>query len=480
MLPASFSVEGELVGRDDARRQHVCATHYVQTPTPGSAVRQMVALAASCLQFPTVVVNVLDATVQHTIAAVGAPEGGTARFGTWCDAVVRTGAPLIIADTTHVVNIATTAAGDGAAGAYVGVPLTGREGLVIGTLALFDVRPHPITDTQLAQLQAIAAVVEDQLELVRRHNPSFVGGQMAAVELAAAVADGQIVPYYQPVVDLRTGAVVALEALARWHHPSRGVLYPSAFLGLAEDTDIITDLDAAVLTQALHDLAGWLPEHPTLRVNVNLSARQLTDPDCVERITTATTMSGVSPRSVNLEVTETVLLATAHGQRGHLTQLQDLGYRILLDDFGTGFSSIEHVLRLPMNGFKLDRAITDALGTGVGDAVTRALTTLAADLGVSTVIEGVETPTQAAAALRLGCTHAQGFLWAPALPAAQIPDYLTTTSAHPNTHPSAAAPPRGETAARAGAGRKIRPVDVAILDLGLLVASASVLISTRT
>jgi len=417
------------VGPEDVRRHHVSASHYLHIPIGSSAVHKTLALAAACLQFPTAVVNVLDANTQHTIAAVGAVEGRTAQYGSWCDEVVRTGAPVVVGD------IAMTSMEGGAPGAYVGVPLTGREGLTVGTLCLLDVRPHAVTDAQLTQLQATAAVVQDQLEMLRRQDPSLAGGQLVAVEIAAAVAAGQVVPYYQPVVDLRTGTVVALEALARWEHPVLGVLRPPSFLGVAEDTDIITDLDLTILTQALADLAGWLPQHPTLRVNVNLSARHFTDPDCVDRITTATARAGVDPSSVTLEVTETVMLAAAHDERTHLAELREHGYRILLDDFGTGFSSVEHVLRLPIDGFKLDRAVTQALGTRVGDAVTRALVGLATELGLSTVIEGVETPDQAAAALNLGCTHAQGHLWAPALPAGQVPTHLSTGH-HPGREPS--------------------------------------------
>jgi EAL domain-containing protein (putative c-di-GMP-specific phosphodiesterase class I) len=419
------------VGPEDVRRHHVSAAHYLHTPISDSAVHKTLALTAACLGFPTAVVNVLDADTQHTIAGVGAVVGRTARHGTWCDEVVRTNAPLVIPDIAAATSTACTP------GAYVGIPLTGREGLTVGTLCLYDVRPHPITAAELAQLQATAAIVEDQLEMLRRQDDVTSGAVVGVVELAAAVATGQVLPYYQPVVDLRTGTVVSLEALARWEHPTLGALGPPAFLGVAEDTDIITDLDLTILTQALTDLAGWLPTYPALRVNINLSARHFTTPDCVDRITTATSHAGVDPTLVTLEVTETVMFAAAHDERSHLAELREHGYRIVLDDFGTGFSTVEHVLRLPITGFKLDRAVTQALGTRVGDAVTRALVGLATDLGLSTVIEGVETPAQATTALRLGCTHAQGHLYSPALPAHQVPTYLRTGH-HRGDEPSTA------------------------------------------
>jgi len=188
---------------------------------------------------------------------------------------------------------------------------------------------------------------------------------------------------------------------------------------LAEDTEIVIDLDLAVLRHAVVDFARWQPQHPSLQLNVNLSGLHFDHPDCVERITAAITTSGVAPGAVNLEVTETTAMAAHSEDRGFLAELRERGFQILLDDFGTGFSSVKQMLRLPVDGIKLDRAVTAAVGTRVGDAVVRALVGLAADLDLSTVIEGVETPAQAARVQELGCTQAQGYLWTPPVPAAE-------------------------------------------------------------
>lgn len=411
------------------------AIHYLNLATTDSALRQSVTLAAERFGFPVGVVNVLDAGTRHTIASVGAPLGSVPRSSTLCDEVVRGGRPVVHGDVTVPPASAPRAR------AYVAVPLTGREGLVIGTLCLLDTRPRSFSAEQMVQLVAIAAVVQDQLEMLRCRGPRPPGSVADAAELAAAVDTGQVVPFYQPVVDLATGQVSAVEALARWRHPVRGVVAPADFIPLAEDTEIVIDLDLAVLRHAVVDFARWQPQHPSLQLNVNLSGRHFDHPDCVERITAAITTSGVAPGAVNLEVTETTAMAAHSEDRGFLAELRERGFQILLDDFGTGFSSVKQMLRLPVDGIKLDQAVTAAVGTRVGDAVVRALVGLAADLDLSTVIEGVETPAQAARVQELGCTQAQGYLWTPPVPAAEIAGLLP--SQHRGT--SAWSPPKMTT-----------------------------------
>ncbi|MGZ4521314.1 MAG: sensor domain-containing phosphodiesterase [Mycobacteriaceae bacterium] len=180
------------------------------------------ALAAGRFAFLMALVNALDAGSRHTIAAVGAPLGTVARPGTLCDEVVRSGVPVVRRDIT-VLPLAAPGIR-----AYVGVPLTGREGPVIGTLCLSNTRPRTFSAEQMVQLVAIGAVVQDQLELVRRRGPWPAGSVADATELAAAIESRQVVPYYQPVVDLRTGRVDAVEDWSSggtrcgpcWHPPS--------------------------------------------------------------------------------------------------------------------------------------------------------------------------------------------------------------------------------------------------------------------
>jgi len=410
------------MGDGEQRRQHLSAGHYVKVVTADSALQESVTLIAANFGFPAVVVNIVDADTRHTIAAVGAPLGTAPRVSTLCDHTVRNGVPVVHSEVT------TPPASSPHLQAYVGVPLTGREGIVVGTLCLLDTRPRHFSAERMVQLVAIAAVVEDQLEMLRRRGPHPVGSTTNVTELTAAVDADQIVPYYQPIVDLRTGQIMGVEALARWHHPVRGVLPPATFIPLAEDTEIIIDLDLAILSQAAVDFVGWQRQYPRLRLNTNLSSRHFEHHDCVDRITGAVTTAGLAPEVVNVEVTETAEIATAsHDAHRFLDTLRARGFRIVLDDFGTEYSAMKHLLCLPVDGLKTDHSFTAALGTPVGDALIRGVVGFAAELDLTLVIEGVETQHQATRAHHLGATLAQGYLWAPPLPATQLAELLNTT-----------------------------------------------------
>jgi FOG: EAL domain len=240
------------------------------------------------------------------------------------------------------------------------------------------------------------------------------------------------VPFYQPLVDLGTGRVAGFEALARWEHPDRGLLAPVDFIPPAEDTDIILELDRLIIGQAFEDVVPWLDTYPDLGVSVNLSSRHFEQIDGVEHIRVLADAAAINPSSATLEVTETVILAADPGNRSQVMELRDAGFRIVLDDFGTGFSSFENVLRLPIDGLKLDRAETQQLGTRAGDAVTRALVGLARDLELALVIEGVETRVEADIAQRLGCGQAHGHLWSVPVPAGDVPGILGVDHWHPD------------------------------------------------
>lgn len=375
-------------------------------------------IAARSLEFPVAMVNILDAHEQHVISAVGTPAGVTMpRELSICDAVVRSGQPVVTDDAahdprfTHVPHVIR-----GEVGTYVGVPLKGRESEVIGALCVIDPRPHSMGPEDVVRLQDFARIVEDQLDLTRRLREQRVEPGVVGAEIAGAIRDGQIVPWYQPVVDLASGSVIGFEALARWNHPTLGWLDPNTFVPFAEDSDLIVELDHSVMRQALSDLARWTRDAPALRMGVNLSSRHFDRPDWAEAVRAAVTDTGVPPTSVDLEVTETVRLAPHHSDGAFVRTLQDMGFTVWMDDFGTGWSSLEYLLRLPVDGIKIDRVMTVALGTAVGNAVARAVSGMAADLGLAIIIEGIATIEQAALARQLGCHTAQGYLWSPAVP----------------------------------------------------------------
>jgi EAL domain-containing protein (putative c-di-GMP-specific phosphodiesterase class I) len=215
---------------------------------------------------------------------------------------------------------------------------------------------------------------------------------------------------YQPVVRLADGAVVAVEALARWTHPTRGPLPPAVFIALAERTGLIGMLDDLVLDRACRDLAAHGPGE--LVVHVNLSASRLGEPeveatvfDCLER-------HGLPADRLVLEITESTPIRDQAAAVRSAHRLRERGVRLALDDFGTGYSTLALLHALPLDIIKLDRTLTDTATAGAGglppEALCRAVVAMAGELGLMAVAEGVETAEQAAALIRVGCRYAQG------------------------------------------------------------------------
>jgi EAL domain-containing protein (putative c-di-GMP-specific phosphodiesterase class I) len=262
--------------------------------------------------------------------------------------------------------------------------------------------------------------------MTRRFDPGaeLGGGHPATVpnprEVARAVGVGEIVPWYQPVVDLEDGTVRALEALARWDSPRHGMFYPADFIATAEESDLIVELDRHMARLSLADLAGWAPEHPELRLNLNLSGRHLDEPDCFERMVALVTESGADPGLVTLEFTEHRPPSDLAVCARNIAELREAGLQVWLDDFGSGWSGLHHLIAFKVDGVKLDSAFVGAIDSHPGATVVAAVTSTAASLGLSVTVEGVETEEQAARAVELGADYGQGFLWSPAQPLAHV------------------------------------------------------------
>jgi EAL domain-containing protein (putative c-di-GMP-specific phosphodiesterase class I) len=245
----------------------------------------------------------------------------------------------------------------------------------------------------------------------------------SAAELARAIDAGEIVPWYQPIIDLGSGTVIGLEALARWEHSSGDVGGPTGFVPLAERTDLIIELDHAVMSRALADLAQWRGQYPGLRVSVNLSGRHFDHANWVETLHQAVGAAHVPPSAVDLELTETTRPGDLAAAEVMMIRIRELGFRIWFDDFGTGWFQLQDAVRLPLDGLKIDRSFTDSLGS-VDDSAIRALIHVATERGLKVTIEGIASAHQAALARTLGCDYGQGFLFSPAVPTAEVPALL--------------------------------------------------------
>jgi EAL domain-containing protein (putative c-di-GMP-specific phosphodiesterase class I) len=243
-------------------------------------------------------------------------------------------------------------------------------------------------------------------------------------ELATALADGQIVVQYQPIMDLVTSRPVGAEALVRWEHPEKGLLLPDRFVPVAEQSRLILDLGRLVLSEACGAASRWLvgaPEDRQLVVTVNLSAAQLADPDLVADVASALAETGLDASHLVLEITESMLMKDRHAAAATLRRLKDLGVQLAIDDFGTGYSSLAYLRRFPVDMLKIAGEFTGGLGRDPhDDAITYAIVDLAMTLGLQVVAEGIETPDQHAQLTALGCPLGQGFLFTGATSAAQV------------------------------------------------------------
>jgi diguanylate cyclase (GGDEF)-like protein len=229
--------------------------------------------------------------------------------------------------------------------------------------------------------------------------------------LHRAVERTELVLHYQPVKDLGTGAVVSMEALVRWQHPTLGIVAPTEFIPLAEETGLIVEIGRWVLTEACTQCAAWRADgYDTVDVAVNVSGRQLEDPDFandVERVLTAT---GLPASALSIEVTESVIVT--EGSIGHevLEELQRIGVSLAIDDFGIGYSSLSYLAKLPVHSLKVDRTFIAGLGTAQDSSIVAAMVDLAHKLGLEVVAEGVETELELEQLREAHCDEAQGFL----------------------------------------------------------------------
>jgi EAL domain-containing protein (putative c-di-GMP-specific phosphodiesterase class I) len=241
-------------------------------------------------------------------------------------------------------------------------------------------------------------------------------------ELRRALARDEITLLYQPIVRLEDRSIAGFEALMRWHHPKLGRLPPAEFISIAEETGLIVDLGRQVLRDACRVVASWAHDGVEgFTMSVNLSVRELENPDLVAEVRAEMERHQVSPSSFVIELTESALMRDVAVMTERLVALRELGVRIAIDDFGTGYSSLSRLRWLPIDILKIDRSFVDLVDTDPhSHAMLSAVLQLAAALDLQVVVEGVERRSQQAALSDLGCRWAQGFLFSPAVPAAAL------------------------------------------------------------
>ncbi len=250
-------------------------------------------------------------------------------------------------------------------------------------------------------------------------------------DLRMATARRELEVHYQPILELSTGLPVGAEALVRWHHDRHGPIPPSEFIPTAEATGSISAISEFVLGTVAEDMARWDSLgvlSPQMRVSVNISAAEFNRPDLLTRIERVLGSTGMDPTRIELEITESLLVDDLDAAARRLRALEGLGLRTAIDDFGTGYSSLSYLHELPLHTLKIDRRFLGDLSRrdleGRSGAITRTIVSLARNLGVVAVAEGVESADQLEFLEECGCHRAQGYLFAPALPVAPFTSYI--------------------------------------------------------
>jgi diguanylate cyclase (GGDEF)-like protein/PAS domain S-box-containing protein len=260
-------------------------------------------------------------------------------------------------------------------------------------------------------------------------------------DLRRAIERREIFPHYQPIVDLETGGVVGFEALARWRHPTRGMVPPDLFIPVAEETGLVGLIGELMLAEACRQAREWQRQYPAwsdLEMSVNISARQLSQgsvPAEVERVLAAT---GLAPGCLMLEITESALMHNLNAGAGVIQRLHAMSVGLHLDDFGTGYSSLAYLHSFPVHALKVDRSFVNRMDSGPQQStIVKAIVSLAHNLGMEVIAEGVETPAQAEALRALRCQRGQGFLFSKPLPAEEAGRLLAGGRPAPVKRPGA-------------------------------------------
>ena len=293
-----------------------------------------------------------------------------------------------------------------------------------------------------AELLRRAALAVEQAKTAGRGGAAAYGRALESdslsrlaleADLRNAFVRGEIEPFYQPIVNLVTGAVAGFEALARWRHPQRGLVPPDEFLGLADEMGLMNDLGLLMMTRASRQLSEWLARHPgagKLFCSVNLSVGEIERPTLVEDVARIIADAGLPKGALKLEVTEGDIMRDTSRAAETLTRLREAGASLALDDFGTGFSSLTWLAKLPFDTLKIDRYFVLTMDKDEGSAkIVKSVVNLGRDLSLEVVAEGVENAGLAKLLLDAQCHYGQGFGYAQALPAQEAEVYLNESLA---------------------------------------------------
>ena len=328
---------------------------------------------------------------------------------------------------------------------FVGVPVRSYSGKILGNLVVFHrEKGRDIPPSAIRTLESLADLVSSQLELRRlrktftENRKAFRRARLAAgnnaqdwptdADLHHALEQKQFVLFYQPEVELATRRIVGLEALIRWAHPERGLIPPMDFIPQAEESGLILPIGDWGLAEACNQIQKWCNENPlhaTLRVGVNLSARQFSREGLADHVEGLLVQAGISSRQLGLEMTESSIIPNLRTAMMVLGSLRRLGVSLLMDDFGTGYSSLNNLHSFPFDVLKVDRSFVSRMTEGDQPLqIVRTIIELARVMGMDVMAEGIETHEQYRLLREMGCRYGQGFFLARPMPAEAVTQLL--------------------------------------------------------
>jgi EAL domain-containing protein (putative c-di-GMP-specific phosphodiesterase class I) len=443
MLLAEIEITEIDQPHEDARLAALAATGILDTE-PEACFDAITRLSAEYFRADTVLLSFADASRVWTKSYWGEAVGELPRKDSIFDMVLAANGSVVVPDISMEPNF------EGGrlllrrleVASFASAPVRSSGGEILGALTVFGCQARrSMALDELRMLESLADMAASQLELrrlrknlggrkLRPHHPakSTPGEWPRKPDLRRALDQGEFVLYYQPEVELATRKIVGLEALIRWAHPERGLIPPMEFIPLAEECGLILPIGDWGLSEACSQIQTWCLEdsaHRSLRVCVNLSARQFSRVGLADHIEALLRHTGVSSRQLGLEMTESSLIPDMRTALEVLGSLRRLGITLLMDDFGTGYSSLSYLHSFPLDVLKIDRSFVGRMTEGEQPLqIVRTIIELARVLGMDVVAEGIETYEQYRLLRELGCRYGQGYLFARPLPVEEITELL--------------------------------------------------------
>jgi EAL domain-containing protein (putative c-di-GMP-specific phosphodiesterase class I) len=447
---ANAELQTERTGPDHAReveRLAALASTGILDTEPEAVYDAITRLTAEFFEADTVLLKFADESRVWIKSFAGCAVRELPRQNSIFDMVLAEDGPVVISDISSHAALATSLLELKRleVSFLASVPVRSTEGKILGVLTVFCRSPREkLAPGELQMLENLAEMVASQLELrrLRRAFAAQPGSRVRdanrvveparswpqAEDLRRAIDQRQFVLYYQPEVELTTRKIVGVEALIRWQHPERGLILPMDFIPLAEENGLILPIGDWGLAEACAQIKLWCTEDPSrssLRVLVNLSARQFSRPGLADHVEALLVQFGISSRQLGLEMTESSLIPNVRIALEVLGSLRRLGVTLLMDDFGTGYSALNHLHTFPFDVLKIDRSFICRIQDGDQPLqIVRTIIELARVLGMDVVAEGIETAEQYRLLRQLGCRFGQGYFFARPLAAEAVMQLL--------------------------------------------------------